>query len=98
MLKPAGNSYMLVDDYIYKDVIVPTGFHTDGLSYKFRLVGIFINKYDPKYIEAAIVHDYLTYVGDWEKANRYFEEMLPKTLTSKLMVNAVKLYRKFKGV
>lgn len=94
ILLPFGDKYKIPYGYNYKDIIVPSGFTTDGISYKFRLLGIFINKFDPRYIEAVVVHDYLTDIDDWEKANRYFEELLPKTNTSKLMIIAVKGYRK----
>ena len=97
MIEPSGNKYKLTKEMTYKDVTVPVGFETDGISYKFRLIGIFINKFDPRYIEAVIVHDYLTDLGDWERANRYFEEMLPDTLTARSMVRGVKMYRKLIG-
>ena len=93
MLSPDGKYYVLVDDFVYKNVVVPKGFKTDGITYKLRLIGLFINKFDPRYIEAAIVHDYLTGEGDWELANEYFEEMLPSGFRSKTMVVGVKLYR-----
>lgn len=97
MLSPQGKHYILTNDYSYKNVIIPRGYATDGVSYKFRLLGIFINRFDPRYIEAVIVHDYLTDLGEWEKANRYFEEMLPNTRTAWWMVKGVKVYRKIKG-
>lgn len=97
MIEPSGKKYKLTKDLTYNDVIVPVGYETDGISYKFRLVGIFINKFDPRYIEAVIVHDYLTDLGYWERANRYFEEMLPNTLTARSMVIGVKMYRKLIG-
>lgn len=94
-ITPCGTGYVLCKDFRYKDVVVPKGYLTDGISYKFRLVGIFLNKFDPRYIKAVIVHDYLTDNGDWEKANQYFEELLPKSTTSKVMVKSVKIYYKF---
>lgn len=97
MLTPKGNKYELTKDYTYKDVVVPKGFTTDGITYKLRIVGLFINKFDPKYITAAIVHDYLTDNDEWEVANEYFEEMLPKGFRSSCMVLGVKAYRWFKG-
>jgi len=97
MLKPVHNGYALTENYVYKDIAVPKGYVTDGISYKFRFVGILINKYDHRYIKAAIVHDWLTDLGDWDKANQYFEELLPETLTAKVMVKAVKIYKKVKG-
>lgn len=97
MLAPKGNKYALTCDYTYKDVTVPKDYLTDGISYKFRFIGLFISRFDPRYIEAAIVHDYLTDLGRWELANKYFEEMLPDTAIKPLMVKAVRMYAKFNG-
>jgi hypothetical protein len=97
LLIPKGSKYALAEEYTYKDVTIPIGYLTDGVSYKFRLVGVFINRFDPLYIEAAVVHDYLTDQGDWDKANKYFEELLPKTKTTWCMVAAVNSYRKVIG-
>lgn len=95
MLEPSGKHYKLIRPITYKDVTVPIGYETDGISYKFRLFGIFLNKFDPLYIKAVIVHDYLTDKNQWEKANKYFEELLPNTAIAKAMIIGVKLYRKF---
>ena len=97
LLKPAEYRYELVEDYMYKDTVIPAGYRTDGISYKLRVVALFINRFDPRYIKAAIVHDWLTDQGDWEKANRYFEELLPDNdWRVKLMVAGVTMYAKFK--
>ena len=97
MITPCGDKYALTVPLVYKDVEIPIGYTTDGITYKLRVVGLFINKFDPRYIKAAIVHDYLVDLDDWEKANLYFEELLPVTYRSKLMVLGVKAYRWFKG-
>ena len=97
ILKPSRRRYKLVEDYKYKDIVIPKGYTTDGISYKFRLIGIFINRFDPKYIEAVIVHDYLTDMNQWDKANTYFKDMLPNTITGLVMYKAVELYKKVKG-
>jgi hypothetical protein len=97
MLKPNGKKYELLYDLSYKKCVVPKGTTTDGITYKLRIAGLFFNKFDPRYIEAVIVHDYLTEQGDWDKANRYFEELLPNDFRSRLMVLGVKLYRKVRG-
>lgn len=97
LLQPKGSKYQVAQEYIYKDVVIPMGFPTDGISYKFRLVGIFINKFDPLYIEAVVVHDYLTDKDEWDKANKYFEELLPNTTTAQIMIDAVNIYKKILG-
>ena len=52
ILLPFGDKYKIPFGYNYKDITVPSGFTTDGISYKFRLLGIFINKFDPRYLTA----------------------------------------------
>lgn len=98
MIEPIGRYYQTTKDLTYMDVTVPKGFKTDGISYKFRFIGIFINKFDPLYIEAVIFHDYLTRDGyeDWDKANRVFEDKLPNTRTARIMVWAVDKYKLLK--
>lgn len=96
LLKPCKDKkkYEVVGGYVYKDVHVPSGYETDGVSYKFRLIGLFIDKFDPRFMEAVVVHDYLTDLGEWEKGNKYFEELLPEQSKKSLMVRAVNLYHK----
>lgn len=55
----ADNKVELLADYTYKDVTVPRGFVSDGLTIPliFRLV---VNKYSPRYLPCAFVHDMLT--------------------------------------
>jgi len=97
MLSPKGNKYVTTAPLVYKDVIVPAGYETDGITYKLRVAGLFINKFDPRYITAAIVHDYMTDNDEWELGNQYFEEILPNDFRSKVMVLGVKFYRWYIG-
>jgi hypothetical protein len=84
--------YKLVISFIYKDVVVPKGYKTDGLTYKFRLLGIFLNKYDPRFIKAAVVHDYLCDKEKYSKADQYFRELLPPVWYRETMVLAAKVW------
>ena len=97
MLEPIGRKYRTTKEITYKDVIVPIGTLTDGISYKLRIFALFVDRYDPRFIEAVVVHDYLTYLGEWEKGNKYFEDMLPENWRKPFMVAGVKIYRKLKG-
>lgn len=98
MIRPNGMFYETTEDLVFEDVIVPKGFITDGISYKLRIIGLILNKYDPRFIEACIFHDYLTRYddSDWNKANEVFEKKLPECWQKPLMVTAVKLYGEFK--
>ena len=95
-LEPKGTKYVLAEEYTYKDLVIPVGTPTDGISYKFRVVALFINKYDPRYIEAVMVHDYLCELEQYKKADKYFEELLPNDALSKVMVSSVKTYHKLR--
>ena len=96
MLKPNGRYYQTTEELVYKDIIVPEGYLTDGISYKLRIVSLFVNKFDPRFIIPTIVHDYLCDLEEYEKADRYFEELLPKNWRKPLMVNSVKIYHKIR--
>lgn len=98
VLKPHYSTYVLAEDFMYKDITVPAGFPTDGLTYKFRFIGIFLNKFDPRFIEAAVLHDYMCmYMIDRiDDANQYFEELLPECWEKPLMVKAVNKYWELK--
>jgi len=93
MIEPCGKHYQTTKLLIHGSTVVPIGFKTNGISYKYRLIGIFINRFDPRYIKAVIFHDYLTEQGEWGEGNKIFEELLPNDMISKIMVIGVKLYR-----
>ena len=60
ILKPVGKyQFELVENYRYRDIVVPKGYITDGAS----VPRIFWSIFPPnkaEYLSAAIVHDYLT--------------------------------------
>ena len=95
-LKPNGRHYELSQNLAYKDVVVPKGFLTDGISYKFRIFALFVNKYDPRYITAVVIHDYLCDIGEYKKADQYFKELLPNDWRGRLMPKLTKRYLKGK--
>jgi hypothetical protein len=60
ILKPVGKyQFELVENYRYRDIVIPKGYITDGAS----VPRIFWSIFPPnkaEYLSAAIVHDYLT--------------------------------------
>lgn len=97
LLTPFKRGYHVIGGLDYKDISVPDKFFTDGITAKkIKLVYLFINKFDPRVIEAVVVHDYLCELGEYEKADRYFEEMLPDIWQKWWMVRAVKRYHDIK--
>ena len=54
-IKAKENMYFRV---MWVDMIIPEGFQSDGASIP-KWLRVFINEYDPRWLFAAIVHDYL---------------------------------------
>ena len=98
MLKitPKHKKYELLEEFEYKGVKVPKGFTTDGATMKLKILHIFMNKFDPRIIEACVIHDYLCEKEQYTLADKYFEELLPKIWQTKYMVMAVKFWHKIK--
>ena len=98
-LKPTlDNKYIVVEDYVYKDIRVPNGYLTNGANIP-RSLWLFVPPFKPKYMNAVVVHDYLCDLEMYEKADKYFEEILSnveKTVVTKFMILAVKQYHKFR--
>lgn len=69
------DTYKIIDDYIYKDITVPAGYHTDGASVP-RIFWIFWPPNRSAYLPAVIIHDYLCDLEEYEKADRYFKEIM----------------------
>ncbi|SFV63525.1 hypothetical protein MNB_SV-14-1023 [hydrothermal vent metagenome] len=71
-----------MEEYRYKDVVVPVGFVTNGAD----IPRVFWSFYPPNrsdYLPAVIVHDYLCWMAKktdddtlYEKADEYFKEIL----------------------
>jgi len=99
ILKPRrDNRYELIEAYIYKDILVPKGYITNGANIP-RLLWNIIPPFKPKYMHAVVIHDYLCDLEEYEKADLYFEELLyevEKNIYTMSMVSAVKLYHKIK--
>lgn len=95
-LSPIGRKYKLIEDFKYKGITVPEGFETDGATMKVRLLYSAINKFDPRIIEAVVMHDYLCEKEYYKLADYLFEDMLPNIWQKKYMVFAVKVYHKLK--
>jgi hypothetical protein len=75
------HKYILLEAYTYKDVTVPVGFVTNGAD----IPRIFWSFYPPNrsdYLPAVVVHDYLCSLGEYEKADRYFKDILKALGTS----------------
>lgn len=102
ILKPVGKyQFELVENYRYRDIVIPKGYITDGAS----VPRIFWSIFPPnkaEYLSAAIVHDYLTDIVIEKKSITFrsvdntFKEMLIDLNVNKIEVNvlywSVRLY------
>jgi len=71
----SNHRYILNREFRYRDVVVPVGFVTNGAD----IPRVFWSFYPPNrsdYLPAVIVHDYLCSFQEFEKADRYFKEIL----------------------
>lgn len=70
-----GYSFKLMEEFVWKDVVVPKGFISDGAN----IPRIFWSYIPPNYMQiqpAIVIHDYLCFTQEYEKANIYFKEVL----------------------
>nr|DAV19986.1 MAG TPA: Protein of unknown function (DUF1353) [Caudoviricetes sp.] len=102
ILKPVGKyQFELVENYRYRDIVIPRGYITDGAS----VPRIFWSIFPPnkaEYLSAAIVHDYLTDIVIEKKSITFrsvdntFKEMLIDLNVNKIEVKvlywSVRLY------
>jgi hypothetical protein len=92
------NKYVLLENYKYKDVIVPKGFITNGADVP-RLLWNWMPPFKPKFMAAVVIHDYLTELGNYKKADSYFKELLyntEKSFTTFSMWLGVRIYHKIR--
>ena len=96
-----GRKYKLLLPIIYRDVMVPIGYKTNGADIP-RVFWSFCPPNTSDILPAVIVHDYLCYLEEYQKADDYFEEILTilriKPWKITILVGAVRLYHSlFKG-
>ena len=91
--------YRLQQDYCYKEVTVPKGYLTNGAN----IPRVFWSFYPPNLsdiMEAVVVHDYLCDLEHYEKADKYFKELLElsdiKRVSVLILWGAVRIYHKIR--
>jgi hypothetical protein len=99
-LSPMPNDrYKIQRDFLYKDVLVPKGYTTNGANIP-RLFWSIFPPNRSNYMPAAVVHDYLCDKEQYDKADEYFKEILKTLGLSKFVVtvfsSSVKLYHKIR--
>ena len=69
------DTYKILKEFTYKDVKVPVGYKTNGADVP-RFLWSFFPPNRSTYLPAVVIHDYLCSIGEWRKANIYFNEIL----------------------
>ncbi|WP_169780208.1 DUF1353 domain-containing protein [Campylobacter curvus] len=100
ILKPfSKDKFELVQEYQYKDIIVPIGFKTNGANVP-RIFWSIFPPNSPEYLSAILVHDYLCEQREFRKADETLREMMSELGCSKLKVwifyTACRIYHKIK--
>jgi len=86
--------FVLFEPYTFSDVTVPKGYKTNGADVPW-LFTLLIPRYCPMNLPMVVVHDYLTDLEQYEKADYLFETMFRMsgyTLRRRIAVWAVNLY------
>ncbi len=71
----AGDKYEILEDIIYKDIVIPKGYKTNGADIP-RAFWSYMPPNKSDILPAVIVHDFLCDLEQYEKADKYFEEVL----------------------
>jgi len=93
---PGRNRYILMEDYIYKDIRIPSGFIFDGASVP-KLFQFISTPFHPDVMAAAIVHDwlYVNHQTDRKAADIILYDLLVangiRKFKAKLMYKAVRV-------
>jgi len=91
--------YVLLEDFIYKDVVVPKGYITNGADIP-RLFWTIWPPNRSEYLPAVVIHDYLCDAELYPKADKYFEEILNILKVNRITVlfftHFVKIYHRIR--
>ena len=93
------NKFVLVEPYQVKNIKIPSGYKSDGLSLKFRVFRLIISRYSPKFMPFFFIHDYLCDKKKFNLANDIGEEVLfdiEKSFRTKAMIFLIRKYHKYK--
>ena len=98
-VKPTENDkFVLQEPYTFGGVTIPKGYETNGADVPL-FATLIIPRYLPSNLPMVAMHDYLTDLGQYEKADNMFEGMFRAdewTRRRALAVKAVRLYHRFK--
>jgi len=89
---------MILEEYRYKDIVVPVGFVTNGADVP-RVGWSFYPPNRSDYFPAVVIHDYLCSKHQYAKADKCFKEILEQLGVSKfdiaVLYGGVRFYSRF---
>ena len=95
---PIQDGWITVKEIVFKDIIVPSGYYTNGANIP-RLLWRLIPPNDPVVFPAVVVHDFLCDRKDYKKADDYMEDILIKSEVPKWkrksIVKSIRFYTKW---
>ena len=95
----SNNTFILDKPYLVKNIRIPKGYESDGLTLKIRLLRLIVSKYEPKFMPFFFLHDYLCNREKYELADRLGQEVLFELEASwrtKTMMKLIRLYHKIR--
>lgn len=100
ILKPFDKSqFELAEDYTYGDIVVPKGYKTNGANIP-RLFWSIYPPNSPEYLSAAVIHDWLCDLEEYNRADDTLLEMMLELNCSKFKANVFyyccKIYHRIK--
>lgn len=95
------NTLILLEEYKYKGITVPEGFETNGADIPQVFWSFGYPPFEPKFLPAVVVHDYLIKKREIDFANYFYEEIMLEiedNRKTKKMIKAVKMYWKYRKI
>ena len=80
------HKFILLEDFKYKDHVVPKGFITDGATIP-RIFWFIYPPNRPDYLPAAVIHDYLCEKEMYKEADSMFKNCLSDLEIHKFTIN-----------
>ena len=88
------HKYIIKKPILYKDIIVPEGYITNGADIP-RIFWSIVPPNDSNILPAVIIHDFLIDKKEYKKADRYFKEIMIELNINKIKRNILYLGVRF---
>ena len=96
VMATATNKLVLVEPYQVKNIKIPSGYESDGLSLKFRFI---VSRYSPKFMPFFFIYEYLCSKKKYALANEIGEKVLfdiEESFRTRTMMFLIRKYHRIK--